>query len=140
MIKHTAAALALVLTAACASTPMTSSLQSVGARSGAVLTANVKDAPDYILLSAPNQIRSWDFGSNSVRALHVRGTMTNRGFIAIGDVQGNGKFCSAGQDWLSLSEIKVYKAGSGKTPRAPYVLGCATSSGFQPASRAIVTE
>jgi hypothetical protein len=139
MIKRTAAALALVLiAAACASTPMTSSTAAGGPTTASL--GNVRNSPDYILLSAPEQIRSWDFSSNYVRGLHVRGTMTNRGFIPAAEILGNGKFCTDGQDWLSLGELKVYKVADGKTPAAPYILGCATTSGFQPASRAIVTQ
>ena len=136
-MKRTIAALALVLTAACASTPMTSSNESAG---GALRAVSAKDAPDYILLSEPNQIRTYDFSNAiGVKGFHVRGTMTNIGFMPAGDVQGNGKTCQ-GTDWFSLSDLRVYKADSGKTPTAPYILGCATSSGFQPASRTVVTQ
>jgi len=135
-MKRTIATLALVLTAACASTPMTSN-ESAG---GALRAVSAKDAPDYILLSEPNQIRSYDFSNAvGVKGFHVRGTMTNVGFMPAGDIQGNGKTCE-GQDWLSLKDLRVYKAADGKTPVAPYVLGCATASGFQPASRAIVAQ
>lgn len=139
-MKRIAAALTLALVAAaCASTPMTSSGGAGGNAAGATF-GNVRNAPDYILLAAPEQVRAWDFSSNYVRGLHVRGTMTNRGFIAAGDILGNGKLCSDGQDWLSLAELKVYKAGSGRNPAAPYILGCSTTAGFQPASRSIVTQ
>ena len=135
-MKRTIATLALVLSAACASTPMTSN-ETAG---GALRAVSAKDAPDYILLSEPNQIRSYDFSNAvGVKGFHVRGTMTNVGFMPAGDIQGNGKTCE-GQDWLSLRELRVYKAANGKTPVAPYVLGCATASGFQPASRTVVAQ
>ena len=137
-MKRIAATLALLLTTACASTSMTSNDTSSGSVP-AGLTANVRNAPDYIALSAPDQVRSWDFGNAiGVRAFHVRGTMTTRGFVPAGELQGNGKFCAEGRDWLSLSDLRVYS--SEKTPVAPYILGCASASGFQPASRAIVTQ
>ena len=140
MIKRSAAALALVLTVACASTPMTSSSESAGA-GGAVISTSVKNSPDYILLTAPNQVRTYDFANAvGVRGLHVRGTMTSRGFMPAGEIQGNGSFCADGQDWLSLRDLTVYKASDGKTPVAPYILGCAKGSTFQPASRSIVTQ
>jgi hypothetical protein len=137
-MKRTAAALALLLTVACASTPMTSN-DTTGGGVSAGITTNVRNAPDYIVLSAPSQVRSWDFGNAiGVRAFHVRGTMTTRGFIPAGEIQGNGKLCTDGRDWLSLSDLRVHSAD--KTPVAPYILGCASGSGFVPASRAIVTQ
>ena len=138
MMKPIAATLALVLSVACASTPMTSSSESAG---GGVATTSVKNAPDYILLSAPRQVRTYDFSDGlGVRGLHVRGTMTSVGFIPVGDVLGSGKMCADGRDWLSLRDLKVYTAAENKTPTAPYILGCAVGNGFQPSSRTIVTQ
>jgi hypothetical protein len=140
MIKKSSVALALLLTVACASNPIGSSGGDGGATAASTLPS-VRNAPDYVLLSAPNQVRSYDFGNSlGVRGLHVRGVMTNRGFMPIGEVQGNGKFCSGGTDWLSLSSFTIHKAEENKTPAAPYILGCAAGSGFQPASRAIVAQ
>jgi hypothetical protein len=138
LMKRIAAVMTLILTTACASSPMTSNdADAAGVSAG--VTANIRNAPDYIALSAPNQVRAWDFGDAlGVRGFHVRGTMTTRGFAPIGNIQGNGKFCSDGQDWLSLSDLRVYSAD--KTPVAPYIRGCASGSGFQPASREIVTQ
>ena len=134
-MKLTAVSLTLLLAAACASAPMTSN-ETTGSRVSTV-TTSLRDAPDYILLSAPSQIRTWDF-SSTVRGLHVRGTMTTHGFIPAGEIQGNGKFCADGRDWFSLSDLRVHT--SDKTPVAPYILGCASGTTFQPASRAIVTQ
>ena len=140
MIKRTAAAAALlILTVACASSPIGSSNESSGG--AASVTMNVRNAPDYILLSAPRQIRTWDFGSAvAPRGFHVRGTMTNQGFQPAGEIQGKGTLCADGRDWLSLRDLSVNTASSGKTPVAPYILGCASGSSFQPASRDIVTQ
>ena len=136
-MKRTAVLLTLLMTTACASSPMTSNDGAGGASAGA--TANVRNAPDYIALSAPNQVRSWDFGDAlGVRGFHVRGTMTTRGFAPIGNIQGNGKFCSDGREWLSLTDLRVYTTD--KTPVAPYIRGCASGSSFLPASREIVTQ
>ena len=138
-MKRIAASLALVLAAACSSTPMTSS--DTGAASSRGFSAvRLSNAPHVILLSAPTQVGDYDFSSTGIRALHLRGTMTNQGFIAAGPVQGNGKFCADGSDWYSLRELKVYRASENKTPVAPYITGCATEKGFQPASRDIVTQ
>lgn len=143
MIKRTAASLALLLTmAACATTPMsTSGTESSG---GGLLGSNgvtnaVNDAPEYILLEYPNQVRNVDY-SRRISGLHIRGTMTNRGFYPAGNVQGNGQFCENGNDFFSLATLSVVKAADGKTPAAPYIKGCATARGFQPASRDIVTQ
>lgn len=138
-MKTIAPSLALLLALGCASSPSSFSHETGGNAGAASVTTNPKNAPDYILLSAPSQVRTFDFGNAvGVRGLHVRGTMTNRGLIPAGEIQGNGKFCTDGKDWLSLSDLKVYTAD--QTPSAPYILGCATSSGFQPATRAIVAQ
>jgi hypothetical protein len=100
-------------------------------------TATRIDASDYVLLSAPTQLRAID-DSTGVYALHVRGAMTNKGFYPVGGVQGRGELCADGKDWLSLSDLKVHKASEGGSPTAPYLLGCASNSGFKPASRDIV--
>ena len=140
-MKTLATSLVLLLALGCASAPMNSSNESGGNAAVTAITTNAKNAPDYILLSSPNQIRNYDFGNAiGVRGLHVRGTLTNRGFMPAGEVQGNGKFCAEGKDWLSLSDLRVHSASEGKTPAAPYIVGCATSSGFQPASRAVVAQ
>ena len=140
MKKIAAASLVLVLAVGCASTA-TNSAETGGGKSIAGITNNPKYAPDYILLSAPNQVRTYDFSSAvGVRGLHVRGTMTNRGFWPAGEIQGNGKFCTDGKDWLSLSDLKVHNASDTATKTTPYIVGCATNSGFQPASRAVVTQ
>jgi len=131
-------ALALLLAFGCASTPTNNETGGASA-TVAGLTTNPKNAPEYILLSAPNQVREYDFGNSlGVRGFHIRGTMTNRGFYPAGEIQGAGKFCTDGKDWLSLSDLKIHNASDGKTPSAPYILGCATSAGFQPASRQVV--
>ena|SRR5690349_16015303 len=140
MIKRTAAALALILTVACASTPLSSS-SNESSGGAATVTSSIKNAPDYISLSAPNQIRTYDFGNSmGVRGLHIRGTMTNAGFKPAGDIQGNGKFCAEGKDWLGLRDLTIHTASSGATPTAPYVLGCATGTAFQPSSRTVVMQ
>lgn len=142
MIKRTAASLALLLAlAACATTPMGSN----GTESGGGLlgsngvTTAVNDAPEYILLEYPNQVRNVDY-SRRISGLHIRGTVTNRGFFPAGNIQGNGQFCENGNDFFSLATLSVIKASDGKTPVAPYIKGCATARGFQPASRDIVLQ
>jgi hypothetical protein len=142
MIKQTAASLALLLTVACSSVPSNNS--SSTAAGSSLLSAPVAtrsiDAPQYISLDQPNQIRQVDF-SKQISGLHIRGTLTNRGFYpATAKVEGKGQLCADGQDWLSLSDLSIHKASEGKAKVAPYVSGCATASGFQPASRDIVMQ
>ena len=140
-MKKFAAAFALVLTAACASTPMNSSSKDAGTVFGASSVASKStDAPNYILFSSPNAVRNVDFSTN-VYGLNLKGTMTNRGFIPAGKIEGRGNFCAEGKDWLSLADLSVHKAADGKSPEGSYVLGCASASGFTPASRdAVVAQ
>jgi ABC-type transport system substrate-binding protein len=131
MIRRTLLPLALLLTAACATSPAMNSASS----------EPKLQATDYVLLSAPNQIQTLDPStSTGVWGLHVNGTMTNRGFYPLGKVEGHGDLCTDGKDWLSLSDLRVHKASEGGSPAAPYLLGCATGTGFKPASRDIVTQ
>jgi len=143
-MKKLAAALALVLTAACASTPMNSSSKDANAGStmfgASSIAAKSTDAPNYILFSSPNAVRNVDFSTN-VYGLNLKGTMTNRGFYPAGKIEGRGNFCADGKDWLSLSDLSIHKSADGKTPEGSYVLGCASTSGFTPASRdAVVVQ
>ena len=126
--------LALLLTAACASLPMNQSSSTTGDNSS---SAPKFYATDYVLLSSPTQLRTVD-ESTTVYSLNVRGTLTNRGFYPIGKVEGHGELCADGKDWLSLSDLKIHKASEGGSPAAPYLLGCASNSGFKPATRDIV--
>ena len=135
MIKRTAAALVLLLSVACASSPLSSNSNAGAAGVGGGIPST-KNAPQYLLLSAPTLVREYDF-SRQVYDFHVRGTMTNKGFYPAGDVQGKGTLCTEGKDWLSFSDLSVHKASDG-SPKAPYLLGCLNANGtFTPASRTI---
>ena len=88
--KAFAACITLVLIAGCASTT----------------PKEVANAPNYILLSSPNQVRDIDFASSlEPRGFNVRGVMTTAGFRPTGQIQGNGDFCTAGNEWLGLSDL-----------------------------------
>ena len=134
MKRRAILSLALLLTAACASLPMNQSSSTTGDNSS---SAPKFYATDYVLLSSPTQLRTVD-ESTTVYSLNVRGTLTNRGFYPIGKVEGHGDLCADGKDWLSLSDLKIHKAAEGGSPAAPYLLGCASNSGFKPATRDIV--
>ncbi len=135
MIKRLAPIALLALSVACSSiAPMHSSSTDASGK-----TVSTLDASSYILLDAPNQVRNVDW-STQIYPMHVYGTMTSKGFSPIGKVEGHGKLCSDGKDFLSLSDLTVHKASDGKTPQAPYLLGCATASGFQPSTLDIVAQ
>ena len=136
MIKQLAASMVLVLSVACASTPMHSSDNAASAGGSNAFT---NDARSYILLDSPAQIRTMEY-SRTVRGLYVRGTLTNKGFMPAASIEGSGSFCAEGKDWLSLTDLTVHKASDGKTPVAPYIAGCANGSSFSPATRDIVTQ
>jgi len=134
-MKRVVLPLALLLSVACATSPMSSSSLATG---GGASTSKLA-ATDYVLLSSPTALQPYDAStSTGIWSLHVKGTMTNRGFYPSGKVEGHGDLCADGKDWLSLSDLKVHKASEGGSPAAPYLLGCATNSGFKPASRDVV--
>ena len=133
-MKRFAAPVVLLLSMACASTPMQSSSEGGSARVN--LATRPADAQAYILLDSPGQVRSAE-NIAPIYPLHIRGTMTNKGFIPAGNIQGHGKLCD-GKDWLSLADLTVHKSSESQSPVAPYVLGCVATNGFQPASRDIV--
>jgi len=141
-MKKTAAALALLITAACSSLPMNSSAKDSSAGTGSsaqAIATKAAYAPNYILFSSPNAVRAVDY-STSVYGLNLKGTMTTKGFIPAGKIEGRGSFCAEGKDWLSLADLSQHKAAD-KAPEGSYVLGCVSASGFSPASRdAVVVQ
>jgi len=129
MLKRTLPALAALLSFACATSPMSSGAAAPPASSDRLQSRN------YIALSAPSQIRSLDW-SQSLYELNVKGILDGRGFVPLTNVEGHGSFCTEGKDILSFADLSVHKPGD--IPAGPYLLGCATPGGFQPASREIV--
>jgi hypothetical protein len=132
MIKNLAASAALLLAVACSSTPMSSN-ESGGASVAGLATSSAA-ASDYILLSSPTSVRQYN-AIEPVYGLHLKGTMTNRGFVPAGSIEGRGKLCQ-GNDWLSLSDLRIHKASEG-TPSGAHILGCANGTSFTPASREV---
>ena len=139
-MKKTAPALAvLLLSAACASMPMTSNNNGGSAGSSSPVAKTGLQAQNYILFSSPGQIRSVD-DDTIVTGFSLKGTLTNKGFIPAGKIVGRGSFCAEGKDWLSLSDLQVHKASEG-TPSGSYIVGCANPNGsFSPASREVVSQ
>jgi hypothetical protein len=138
-MKTLASAFALLLAVACSSMPSAPGNE-YGGSGSAGISVNPKTAPDFILLSSPGTVQTWDYTALKPREFYVRGMLTTHGFRAAGEIEGNGKLCEGGSDWFSLAELKVHTAAEGKSPVAPYILGCANGRGFQPASRAIVMQ
>ena len=137
MTRKLAPLAALLLAAACATAPMTSS--STNAATPALTASASLGQNEYVLLSSPGSVREWDATDPEI-GLHVRGAMSSRGFVPASGVQGRGKLCADGKDWFSFADLKIHKASEGGTPTAPYLYGCASGSKFVPASRDIVTQ
>jgi hypothetical protein len=129
----------LLLSVACASMPMKSTDNGGAAGSATLIAKTSAQAQNYIAFNAPSQIRSVD-DDTVMTGLTLKGTLTNKGFIPAGTIEGRGSFCAEGKDWLSLSDLRVHKASEG-APSGSYVLGCANANGsFSPASREIVAQ
>lgn len=137
MLKKCAAVLAVVLAVGCASTATNQTAKETTGTTKSVSAQRIY-ATDYILFSDTRSLNPID-DSTTVYPLHLRGTLTNHGFMPVGNIQGHGKLCQ-GNDWFSIADQKVHKAGDG-TPVAPYVLGCAKGpDSFVPATREVVTQ
>ena len=134
MRKLTAALLFSVLAIGCTSTSMTSSPV---ATPGASAELAKKTPTHYRLLSDPGTIRQIDWG-RPLTAYHVKGFLTNAGFVPVAKVEGRGSMCEGGQDWVSLSDGEFHAASGGATPQGAYVTGCKNRFGtFQPSGREV---
>ncbi|HKO02729.1 MAG TPA: hypothetical protein VJ032_13600 [Thermoanaerobaculia bacterium] len=139
MKKNASALAVLLLSVACASMPMKSSDNAGTSGSSSAIAKSSLQAQNYILFSSPGQIRSVD-DDTVVTGFSLKGTLTNKGFMPAGSIEGRGSFCAEGKDWLSLSDLKVHKASEG-SPSGSYVLGCANANGsFSPASREVAAQ
>jgi hypothetical protein len=137
MLKRSIAVLAVALSLGCAST----SMKQLETGSGTGSSAHTVSLPstNYVLLSSPTLLYSLDDDESRRGHFYGLGTLTNNGFIPKGKVEGSGRFCADGKDWLSLADQKVHSAAEG-APVAPYLLGCIQGSAFAPASRDIVSK
>ena len=82
-MKTLVPALVLLLAAGCASTATNSNRETGGGATVAGLTTNPKNAPEYVLLSAPTQIREYDFSNAiGVRGLHRARNDDEQGFLS----------------------------------------------------------
>ena len=123
---------AALLTVGCTSTSMTSLENTAGSAE-----LSKREPTVYRLLSDPRSIREIDWG-RPLTALHVKGYLTNQGFVPVAKIEGSGGLCKDGNDWVSLSDGEFHSASSGETPKAPYVKGCkGRTGGFMPAGKEI---
>ncbi len=109
---------------------------STGDSGGAGSLLRGPSASHYRLMSDPRHVREIDW-SRPPQALHVKGTLTSRGFEPSSSVEGSGRLCEGGTDWVNLRDGQFHAAGAG-SPEGPYVFGCkGRSGGFAPATREI---
>jgi hypothetical protein len=135
-MKRTALVLSLlsVFAFACASN-MSSTPAPLGG--GAAATGNLSPS-HYRLVSDPDMVISiiWN---KFPRGYHVKGQMVNGSIVWASQVEGSGKLCVDGKEWVSLNDGEIHAAT--ETPVAPYILGCRASNGlFQPASTQVVLQ
>jgi hypothetical protein len=87
----------------------------------------------YRLTNDPNSLRSIDV-IQPPRAFHVKAVASETGMQWSSKVEGKGKLCPEGKDWLSLNDGVIHAANDGSQPSGPYVLGCKSGNAFTPSS------
>ncbi len=136
MKKMTGFLFATLLTVGCGSMSMTTPAAS--ATGAAELSG--KRPSYYRLVSDPLTIREIDWG-RPMTSLHVKGFLTNQGFVPVSKLEGSGRICEGGTDWVSLSDGEFHKGDSGEAPKGPHIMGCkGRSGGFMPASKDVVVN
>ncbi len=135
MKRLTGLLFATLLAVGCSSTSMTSLENTAGSPE-----LSKKEPTHYRLLSDPRSIREIDWG-RPLTSLHVKGYLTNQGFVPLSKVEGSGGLCKDGNDFVTLADGEFHSAGSGDTPKGPYVKGCKSrTGGFMPSSKEIVVN
>ena len=130
MKRATVFLFAALLAVGCASTSMTSYDNAAGSDELAA-----KAPTHYRLLSDPDSIRPIDWG-RPLTSLHVKGYVTNQGFVPVSKVEGAGRLCESGNDWVNLVDGSIHS--SSESPSGAYVKGCATAQGgFKPATKEV---
>lgn len=128
LIRLSQLAIVSALLIGCASQAVPAASSSSGSSS-----VRAAEATHYRLVSDPRSVRTIDW-SDPPRDLHVKGVLTARGFEPIGQVEGRGRFCEEGSDWVSLRDGSFHAGDSGDQPQSPYVRGCkGRTGGFMPA-------
>lgn len=86
----------------------------------------------YRLVSDPDMLLDLEIG-RQVRPYHVKGQVVNGKVIWASQIEGKGKLCPEGKEWVALNHGTIHPAT--ETPAGPHILGCRASNGlFQPAS------
>jgi len=129
---------ATLLTVGCSSLSMSTATPAGSAAGVAELSG--KSPSHYRLVSDPLSIREIDWG-RQMNSLHVKGYLTNQGFIPVSKVEGSGRLCEGGTDWVSLADGEFHKGDSGETPKGAHIMGCkGRSGGFMPASKDVIVN
>lgn len=132
MKKMTGIMFAALLAVGCSSTSMVPNESVTGA---AELSG--KRPTYYRLVSDPLPIREIDWG-RPMNDLHVKGYLTNKGFVPVAKVEGSGRLCESGTDWVSLTDGEFHKGDAGETPSGPHLKGCkGRTGGFMPATKEV---
>lgn len=135
MKKMTGILFATLLAVGCSSTSMSTTETAAG-----VSELKGKTPSYYRLVSDPLPIREIDWG-RPLTSLHVKGYLTNQGFVPVSKVEGSGRLCEGGTDWVDLADGSFHKGDSGETPKGPHLMGCKSrSGGFMPASKDVVVN
>lgn len=130
-------ALITLFATGCASNSSMAEPNTAGTAGGALGAQKSIEPTHYRLLSDPKSIRQIDW-SQPPLSLHVKGYLTNRGFVPTSQVEGKGKVCENGQDWVDLDGGAVHRATEGVAPKSPYISGCVTKLGaFVPSTRQV---
>ena len=88
----------------------------------------------YRTMTDPASLQSIDL-SRPPRAFHVKGIASSDGKFEWGKkVEGKGKLCADGKDWLNLNDGKIHAAGDNAKPTGPYVVGCKAGNTLTPSS------
>ena len=136
MKKLSALLLVVLFAVACSST--SGSMADAGSPASGGSTSASKATPThYRLLSDPRTVREINW-SRPPLDLHIKGRMTTLGFEPVNQVQGSGRLCADGKDWISLTDGLYHAGTEGSSPQGPYVMGCKSKTGgFVPASKQI---
>lgn len=135
MKRMTGILFAALFAVGCSSTSMVPNETATGA---AELSG--KTPTYYRLVSDPRTIREIDWG-RPLTSLHVKGHLTNQGFMPLAKIEGSGRLCENGNDWVSLADGEFHSADSGETPKGPYIKGCKGRTGaFLPASKDVLVN
>ena len=130
MKRATVLAIAALFAIGCASTSMTSYDNAAGSDE-----LRAQTPTHYRLLSDPDSLREINWG-RPLTALHVKGYVTNQGFVPVSKVEGRGGLCESADSWVNLKDGSIHS--SSESPSGAHVTGCLSSQGgFKPATKEV---